>query len=50
MDDAVFRKTMENVRDRIEIKTAYNAKYFVKYVSKLIFYSSKHLVDDKMIL
>ena len=26
MDDAVFEKTMENVRDRIEIKTAY--QYF----------------------
>ena len=50
MDDAVFGKTMENVRDRIEIKTAYDAQYFVKYVSKLIFYCSKHLVDDKMVL
>ena len=28
MDDAVFGKTMENVRDRIEIKTAYDAQYF----------------------
>ena len=37
MDDAVFGKTMEIVRDRIEIKTAYDAQYFVKYVSKLIF-------------
>ena len=50
MDDAVFGKTMENVRDSIEIKTAYDAQYFVKYVSKLIFYCSKHLVDDKMVL
>ena len=49
MDDAVFEKTMENVRDRIEIKIAY-AQYFVKYVSKLIFYSSKKLADDKMVL
>ena len=50
MDDAVFGKTMENVRDRIEIKTAFDAQYFQKYVSKPNFHSSKKLVDDKMVL
>ncbi len=50
MNNAVFGKTMENVRDRIEIKTAFGAKYLQKYVSKPNFYSSKVLVDDKMVL
>jgi hypothetical protein len=47
MNDAVFGKTMEDVRDRIEIKTAFDDKYFSKYVSKPNFHSSKVLVDDK---
>jgi hypothetical protein len=50
MNNAVFGKTMENVRDRIEIKTAFDAKYLQKYVSKPNFHSSKILVDDKMVL
>jgi len=50
MNNAVFGKTMENVRDRIEIKTAFDDKYFSKYVSKPNFHSSKVLVDDKMVL
>ena len=50
MNNAVFGKTMENVRDRIEIKTAFDDKYFRKYVSKPNFHSSKTLVEDKMIL
>jgi hypothetical protein len=50
MNNAVFGKTMENVRDRIEIKTAFDPKYLQKYVSKPNFHSSKVLVDDKMVL
>ena len=50
MNNAVFGKTMENVRDRIEIKTAFDAKYFSKYVSKPNFHSSKILVDNAMVL
>ena len=50
MNNAVFGKCMENVRDRIEIKTAFDAKYLQKYVSKPNFHSSKVLVDDKMVL
>ena len=50
MNNAVFGKCMENVRDRIEIKTAFDPKYFQKYVSKPNFHSSKVLVDEKMIL
>ncbi len=38
---AVFGKCMENVRDRIEIKTAFDAKYLQKYVSNLIFRAAK---------
>ena len=50
MNNSVFGKCMENVRDRIEIKTAFDAKYLQKYVSKPNFHSSKVLVDDKMVL
>ena len=50
MNNAVFGKTMENVRDRIEIKTAFDEQYFRKYVSKPNFHSSKTLVEDKMML
>ena len=50
MNNAVFGKCMENVRDRIEIKTAFDAKYFSKYVSKPNFHSSKILVDNAMVL
>jgi hypothetical protein len=47
MNNAVFGKTMENVRDRIEIKTTFGEQYFEKYVSKPNLHSSKSLVDDK---
>jgi hypothetical protein len=41
----VLGKTMENVRNRIEIKTAFDSKYLQKYVSK----RSKVLVENKMV-
>ena len=50
MNNAVFGKCMENVRDRIEIKTAFDDKYYTKYVSKPNFHSSKILVQDAMML
>ena len=50
MNNSVFGKSMENVRDRIEIKTAFDEKYFRKYISKPNFHSSKTLVEDKMVL
>ena len=40
MNNAVFGKTMENIRDSIEIKTAFDPKYLSKYVSKPNFHSS----------
>lgn len=48
MNNAVFGKTMENVRDRNEIKIAFDEEYFQKYVSKPNFNTSKILVEDKM--
>ncbi len=45
MNNYVFGKTMENVRNRIEIKTAFDSKYLQKYVSK----RSKVLVENKMV-
>ncbi len=50
MNNAVFGNTMENVRDRLEIKTAFDETYNRKYVSKPNFHSSKILVDDKITL
>ena len=42
MNNAVFGKTMENVRDRVEIKCAFDEDYFKKYTTKPTFkYSSK---------
>ncbi len=39
---------MEKVRDRIEIKTAFDPKYLQKYVSKPNFHSSKVLLEDNL--
>jgi hypothetical protein len=50
INNCVFGKCMENVRDRIEIKATFDSKYLEKYVSKPNFHSSKVLVDDKMVL
>jgi len=50
MNNAVFGKTMENVRDRIDLKVAFDEDYYKKYVGMPNFNSSKILVDDKMML
>ena len=47
MNNAVFGKTMENVRDRNEIKIAFNKDYHKKYVSKPNYNSSKILVSNE---
>ena len=49
MNNYVFGKTMENIKNRIEIKTAFDSKYLQKYVSKPNFHSSKVLVENKMV-
>ena len=41
MNNAVFGKTMENVRDRVEIKCAFDGEYNKKYNSKSNYHSSK---------
>jgi hypothetical protein len=50
MNRAVSEKTMDNIRDRKEIKKTFDETYYRKYVSKPNFHSSKILVDDKMML
>lgn len=50
MNNAVFGKTMENVRDRKDIKISFDEDYFLKYSSKPVFNHAKVLVDDEMIL
>ena len=48
MNNAVFGKTMENVRDRVEIKCAFDEDYYMKYTSKPNYHSSKdYKKDDK---
>lgn len=41
MNNAVFGKTMENVRDRIEVKCAFDESYYMKYKSKPNYHSCK---------
>ena len=46
MNNAVFGKTMENVRDRVEIKCAFDGVYNKKYNSKSNYHSSKDFKKD----
>lgn len=49
MNNAVFGKTMENVRDRKEIKICFNEEYAIKYTSKPCFNHLK-ILNEKMSL
>ena len=46
MNNAVFGKTMENVRDRVDIKCAFNEDYFLKYTTKPNFKRACKFGDD----
>lgn len=47
MNNAVFGKTMENVRDRVEIKCAFDEDYFLKYTTKPTFKYASKFGDDE---
>jgi len=46
MNNAVFCKTMENVRDRVDIKCAFDEDYFLKYTTKPNFKRASKFGDD----
>jgi len=48
MNNAVFGKTMENVRGRIDVKCAFDEKYFKKYTSKPNFNSADKIDMSKL--
>ena len=41
MNNSVYGKTMENVRERVKVKSVNNGKDYKKYLSKLSFVSQK---------
>lgn len=47
MNNSVFGKTMENVRDRIEVKLAFDETYFRKYTSKPNYKNTTKYGDDE---
>ena len=46
MNNAVFGKTMENVRGRVDIKIAFDDEYQMKYMSKPYFKSLTNIKND----
>lgn len=47
MNNSTFGKTMENVRGRVDIKTAFDEEYFKKYASKPNYKRPEKIGDDK---
>jgi hypothetical protein len=50
MNNAVFGKTMENVRDRFDVKCAFDEEYSKKYISKLNCSTYEKICDDFMLI
>ena len=48
MDNAIYRKAMENVRNRIDVKLVSNKKEFLKQTSKPKYMSDKIFIDNKI--
>ncbi len=46
MKNAVFGKTMEKVRNRVEIKCAFDEEYHMKYTLNPNYHSSKDYKND----
>ena len=48
MNNAIYRKTMENLRNRIDIKLTNNEKDYLKSTSKLS-YMSHNIFDNNLV-
>ena len=48
MNNAIYRKTMENLRNRIDIKLTNNEKDYLKCTSKLS-YMSHNIFDNNLV-
>ena len=42
MNNAMYGKTMEKLRDRIDVRFASNKKYYLKWLSKPIYMAEKY--------
>ena len=50
MDNAVYGKAIENVRNRIDVKLVSNKKYYIKWTSKRSYMSHKMFNNDLVAL